>query len=852
MTSSGWPICPRFSVHSLAIVALALWSIADTTAQRAPVLPQIKLPHDYYYREMYLPQVTTGPSAVAWSPDGQELAIAMQGSLWRHRLDTTTAEQIAWGPGYAHQPDWSPNGRYIAYAWYERDRIDLRLLELATGRMTTLVSNDAVNVEPRWSPDGNRIAFVSSSYEGRWHIFTIDVNDGRPGTIERITTDHESPLPRYYYSRFDHFISPTWSPDGRELIFVSNAGHVSGTGGFWRMEARAGAVPREIHYEETTWKARPDWSSDGRVVYSSYLGRQWNQLWMMTSEGGDVFPLTYGEFDTTAPRWSPDARRIAYVSNEDGNTSLWTVTVPGGAREPVRIAERHYAERVGVLRISVTDASNGNPLVARVSVLAEDGRAFAPDEALRHADDGFDRNERAFEHAYFHAEAPVEVTVPAGRVVVEVTRGLQFRVAQQTIDVATGGRREITVRLERLADLGADGWRSGDLHVHMNYGGAYRVTPERLAFQAQAEDLDVVESLIVNKEQRIPDVAFFSSSSIDPAKPGKPVIAFGQEFHTSVWGHLGVIGLRDHLLLPTYAGYPNSAAASLYPHNPAVLDMAHAQGALAGYVHPFVTAPDPDDRHVPLTTDLPVSAAIGAVDYLEVVGFSDHRTTADVWYRLLNCGFRIPAGGGTDAMTNFASLRGPVGLARVFVRTGRELTRESWLAGIREGRTFATNGPLLQFSIDGRGPGDVIRLPAGSHRLALKATLRSIVPIDHLEVVTNGAIESLPLGADRASADVERTINVNRSGWYTLRAHSDRATHPILDLYPFATTSPVYVTVDNQPIRSAIDARYFLAWLDRLEEVTRAHDAWNTDAERTAVLESISRARAVYRDQTKR
>src|SRR4029453_11020331 len=161
----------------------------------------------------------------------------------------------------------------------------------------------------------------------------------------------------YYYSRFDHFISPTWSPDGRELIFVSNAGHVSGTGGFWRMEARAGAVQREIHYEETTWKARPDWSSDGRVVYSSYLGRQWNQLWMMTSEGGDVFPLTYGEFDTTAPRWSPDARRIAYVSNEGGNTSLWIVDVPGGKRTRVEARTRTHAEPVGRIVINVVDSA---------------------------------------------------------------------------------------------------------------------------------------------------------------------------------------------------------------------------------------------------------------------------------------------------------------------------------------------------------------------------------------------------------------------------------------------------------------------------------------------------------------
>ena len=833
-------------------VTLSVLLAALPHAQRKGVLPQIKIPHDYYYREMYLPQVTTGPSSVAWGPDGKELVVSMQGSLWRYRPGTPGADQIVSGPGYAYQPDWSPDGRFIAYTWYADDAVDLRLLNVQTGESTPLVANGAVNVEPRWSPDSRRIAFVSTAFEGRWHIHVLDVRDGRPGTIERLTTDHESNLPRYYYSRFDHFLSPTWSPDGRELLFISNAGRIWGTGGFWRMEARAGAAPREIHYEETTWKARPDWAADGRrIVYSSYLGRAWNQLWIMTADGGDVFPLTYGDFDATAPRWSPDARRIAYISNEEGNTSLWLMDVPGGQRQRADLADRRYREPVGRLTISVVDAGTGSPLPARLSVTAADGRGFAPDDAWRHADDGFDRRERAIEYSYFHTAGRSQLTVPAGRVVVEAMHGLQFRLARHEVMVAPDGQVELTIALTRLANLERDGWRSGDLHVHMNYGGAYRNTPARLAFQAQAEDLDVVENLIVNKEQRIPDQAYFASAPSQPLAGG-PVIAHGQEFHTSVWGHLGLIGMRDHLLVPDYAGYANTAAASLFPHNPAVMEMAHAQGGLAGYVHPFEAVPAPEDRSVALTSDLPVAAALGAVDYMEVVGFSDHRASASVWYRLLNCGFRIPAGAGTDAMANFASLRGPVGLNRVFVHVGPDRSHETWLDGIRQGRTFATNGPLLQFTVDGREPGSEIRLPRGTHELNIKGSLSSVVPVDRLEVVSNGeVVASLALSADRSSGGGERTLRIERSGWYTLRATADRAVHPVLDLYPFATTSPVYVLVGDEPIRSAADARYFLAWLDRLEAFVRGNDAWNSRSERESVLESLVRARAVYRERAR-
>src|SRR3990172_7455165 len=91
------------------------------------------------------------------------------------------------------------------------------------------------------------------------------------------------------------------------------------------------------------------------------------------------------------------------------------------------------------------------------------------------------------------------------------------------------------------------------------------------------------------------------------------------------------------------------------------------------------------------------------------MGYSDHLITSEIWYRLLNCGFRLPAGAGTDAFPNFASLRGPPGLVRVFVRTGAPLDHRRWLAGIREGRTFVTNGPLLEFTLSGREIGDAIR-----------------------------------------------------------------------------------------------------------------------------------------------
>jgi dipeptidyl aminopeptidase/acylaminoacyl peptidase len=831
----------------LALVAMLVSLSSELPAQRAPVLQQVKVRHPYYYREMYIPQPTSGPASVAWSPDGRELVYSMQGSLWRQRLGSREAHQLTDGPGYDYQPDWSPDGRRIVYASYQHDAIELRLLDLTTGASTSLIADGSVNLEPRWRPDGERIAFVSSAYQGRWHVFTAAITgEGRAQGIERVTEDHESGLPRYYYNTLDQYLSPSWSPDGSELLLISNRGHVWGSGGFWRMPAHPGGAMREVRYEETNWKARPDWSRDGRrVVYSSYLGRQWHQLWLMTADGGDPFQLTYGDFDATSPRWSPDGRRIAYISNEAGNTSLWVVDLPGGRREKVCPEHRIYRSAVGALHVVVTEA--GKSVSARVSVTGPDGRNFAPDDAWRHADDGFDRGERKFEYGYFHVAGRATLTLPAGRYTVEVSHGPEYRVVSRTVQVHPPAATTLSAALERLDDLPARGWYSADLHVHMNYGGVYRNTPAHLASQARAEDLHLVENLIVNKEGRIPDIGYFLGHP-DPVSTASTVVVHDQEFHTSYWGHVGLLGLRDHVLLPGYAGYANTAAASLVPTNAEVLDLAHAEGGVTGYVHPFDSDPAPEDTTTPLTAEFPVDVALGKVDYYEALGFvDDPMATAKVWYRVLNCGFRLPAGAGTDAMANFASLRGPVGMNRVYVRSGAPLTQRRLLDSLEAGRSFATNGPLLDFGIEHRGVGQELAVPAGSREVTAHVSLRSNVPVDHLEIIGNGdVVREVPLAGDRTRVSVDLRLPIRRSGWYLLRARTDRAVYPVLDLYPYATTSPIYVIVGGQPIRSAGDAEYFLAWIGRLVQGVERHTGWNGKEERETVLAVLAKARAEF------
>ncbi|MGC2031563.1 MAG: CehA/McbA family metallohydrolase, partial [Steroidobacteraceae bacterium] len=770
------------------------------------------------------------------------------------------AQQLT-AASYDYQPDWSPDGRWVIYSSYRNDAMELWILELASGVAKPLLANGAVNVEPRFSPDGKRIVFVSTLYHKRFHIFTADVDGGTLSNVQRLTGEHKSALPRYYYSPYDHEINPVWSRDGEDIIYVSNRGHIYGTGGFWRTRSRtqaagagddlaAGDAAREIHYEETNWKARPDVSPDGsRLVFSSYLGRSWHNLWVMPATGGDAFPIAYGDWDQTYARWSPDGTRVAFISNQSGSTDIGIVRVPGGIVEPMGVGERHYLSPMARLHIELKDAQ-GRAASARVSITDAAGRFYAPAGAWINADDSFDRTERHVEAHYFHARGEAWIDVPAGAANVEILHGFERQFERRQVTMTAGQTATLAVNLDEGTWPVPDAahWVSADVHVHMNYGGEYRNTPAHLATQAQAENLTLVNSLIVNKEQRFPDIAY-NGMQKDPASQPDALIVHGQEYHTSYWGHLGLLDISGGVILPGYVGYPNTAAASLYPMNADVADMAHARGALVGYVHPFDDYPEPLAKpHEPLTMELPVDVALGKVDYMEILGFSDHRSTAHVWYQLLNLGYRIPAAGGTDAMANYSSLRGPVGMNRVYARVpDGEVTPEKWLAALKAGRTFATNGPLLGFTLGGVQIGDELRFDAAQPRVQFAVRLRSIVPVDHLELVCNGrVVRSFITHSALDHGEFTGSVALKDSGWCVVRASSDAGRYPVLDTYVYATTSPIYVSIAGRKPRSPQDARYFAAWIDRMTETTAAYPDWNSAAEKSGVLERLAQAKLAF------
>ncbi|HEY2346759.1 MAG TPA: CehA/McbA family metallohydrolase [Xanthomonadaceae bacterium] len=828
------------------LLALLLATLAGAAiAGREPVLKQVDLPHNYYWRELYLPQLTTGPSSAAFMPDGDTLVYSMAGSLWEQRIGNDEATELTHATGaYDYQPDVARDGRSVVFDRYDGNAVELWRLDLATGREQRLTSAGAVNVEPRLSPDGRRIAWVSTQGTGHFNLFIADIDATGLHAAHPLLGETKTATDRYYYSAFDHAINPSWSPNGATIYYVSNHDVTWGTGDIWAASVNDPSQRHKVLSEETNWNTRPEVAPDGkRLLYTSYRGRQSEQLWLTTTTGAPPLPLTFGDSDRRHARWSPDGQRIAYIDNsvdaaraENGNTVLRVVDAVGGATRTIQAKRLHFRMPQARLRLNLID-ENGERIPGRVSVLAGDGRAYAPRDAWMHADDGFDRSLQSAENHYFECAPPCVIDVPSGTLHIVAQHGFAYA-SHNTVGLMAGDDMGIAMQFHphRLPTQFGD-WISADLHIHMNYGGHYRNTPANLARQARAEDLDLAYDLIVNKEQRVPDLAWFRPDA-DPASTPQVTVLHAQEYHTSLWGHLGLLDLHDHYITPGFASYRHSPLASPYPTNAAVADLAHAQGGIVGYVHPFDILPDPA-KDTDLTNELPADVLNGKVDYIEIVGFSDPIATATVWYKLLNLGFHLPTGAGTDAMANYASLRGPVGQNRVFLDTDGQRDTASIFAALKAGHGFASNGPLLGLLIDGVKPGGSVR--PGPHHF--QVALRSSGAINHLELVQNGNVVTTFLvdsNLDHFDSSGEVTLD---GGWVLLRAWNDNADPLVQDVYPYATTNPIWVGPQQRTASAPQDAKYFADWLTDTLKLIEARDDFNDANERRITLDYLRDAR---------
>ena len=170
-----------------------------------------------------------------------------------------------------------------------------------------------------------------------------------------------------------------------------------------------------------------------------------------------------------------------------------------------------------------------------------------------------------------------------------------------------------------------------------------------------------------------------------------------------------------------------------------------------------------------------------------------------------------------------------------------ELSAESWLDGLRRGHTFFSTGPLIEFRINGRLPGESVRLPAAGGTISVEGTIWSIAPLAKVVLYSNGQVlKDLP-----ATGRFAFEIPVSKSGWYSVYAEGPASRY--LDAkYAQAATNAIRVYVGDRPIRNRESAEYFIRWIDKLRKMADEWLWWRSEAEKRHVFAQFDQARSVY------
>ena len=185
------------------------------------------------------------------------------------------------------------------------------------------------------------------------------------------------------------------------------------------------------------------------------------------------------------------------------------------------------------------------------------------------------------------------------------------------------------------------------------------------------------------------------------------MVLLGTENRQNMLGHLALLGARRPVLPMASGGAPEGRVGSAVVELLADwADRCHADGGLVV------------GAHFPLPlAEIAADIVAGRIDAIEMQTFApglDNPTVLE-WYRFLNCGYRLPVLGGTDKMSAEMALGGVRTYARL--DPGQPPSFEAWAAAVRAGRTQASSGPVLELTVDGHEPGDVLRLPASGGRL---------------------------------------------------------------------------------------------------------------------------------------
>jgi hypothetical protein len=464
------------------------------------------------------------------------------------------------------------------------------------------------------------------------------------------------------------------------------------------------------------------------------------------------------------------------------------------------------------VHLRVNDAATGQPTPVRLRLTSAAGDYFAPLGRLTEFSTG--RNQDVGGNVllgvkpWAYIDGACEVRLPPGPLLVEFHKGFEYTPQRQEVTLSPG-KLALRFTVGRWTNRRQEGWYSGDIRSHF-------LTPHAALLEAAAEDVAVVNLLALECQvpgaynrtyPALPNLLAFSGQVPALERPGHLVVVNTLNSHP-VLGSLGLLNCHRVVYPLSFGGPTGTEDWALADW----CDQCHRKGGLVVWTRTWHEARD-------FAFGEPLADLIlGKVDAFEIDSFED--SPFDVlpdWYTLLNCGLRIPLVGGSGKDGNGLAL----GSMRTYahLQPGEEFNYRNWIEAVRAGRTFATNGPMLSFHVNDQEPGAALALASPEQKVRVRAEAQSIVPFEHLEIVANGAVvASRPAGEQAAATVLEAELTLPASGWVAARCRGSQLLfHRPGNQRVFAHTSPVYVTVADQP--ASADPKAVTALLGHLERM---------------------------------
>ena len=470
-----------------------------------------------------------------------------------------------------------------------------------------------------------------------------------------------------------------------------------------------------------------------------------------------------------------------------------------------------------IIRGSIKEASTGKPVPAKIRVVeVNTGQVYMPERSIKTMPE---------RRHYFYAKGQYEVAVPAGRYRIEGVRGISHDVATEFTEVGSGLTHVVDLKIPLLRDMKSAGWYSGNTHTH--YHLAIDENPDdRLRMVPPAEDLDVscisylirTDSPYITNRYPIGRLPDFSRDGtiMDMGEEARNNKAFG-DFG---YGHVLFLNI-PRAIEPVSTGLLSKTAKA--PDFP-TLSMLCAEARRLGGTTIWC--------HNGSGMESPVAAALGLMNAYNVGDGLDADYSR--YYGLLNSGLAIPVSTGTDWWIYDHN--------RVFVKTDGAFTYDSWIAGIRAGRTMVSNGPLLELTVNGQAPGATVQTEPG--RVKVVAQVISRVPFERVEIVQDGRVVADQASVRGREVRLERELDVEEGGWIAARVTGGAKTYA--GFTAFAHTSPVYLRVPGTPWRRAEAVGSFIDEIGRSMRAIGKGFQFESDAQRALALGKFEEGRKAF------